>query len=100
MRLTRSERSGPRFSVSESASPATYSITISTPSLSVAVSNTVTTFGWLSNAPSRASRTKRCSTSAGLSACSRLTATWRPKRSSWHRSTEAIPPDPRCLSTR
>ena len=100
MLATSSGRNGPRRSIRDSGSPSTYSMTIRTPSSSVAVSNTETRFGWLREAPSLASRVKRCSTSTGLSAWSRFTATSRARRSSSHRSTDAMPPEPRCLITR
>src|SRR5919199_3793102 len=59
-----------------------------------------TTFGWFSDAPSFASRWKRRPTSSGLSACRRLTATSRSRRSSRARKTVAIPPDPSLFCTR
>src|SRR5919106_318876 len=62
---TRSGSSGPRRRACASDSPSTYSMTISTPSSSVAVSNTDTRLGWLSEAPSLASRTTRGASGPG-----------------------------------
>ena len=90
----RSWSSGPALSSPPRVVPSTYSITISTDSPSVSTSYTETRFGWLSEAPSRASRWNRRALSSGLWACSRLTATWRPSRSSSARNTRAMPPVP------
>src|SRR3954452_20006837 len=57
-------------------------------------------FGWFSDAPSLASRSKRRPASSGLSACSRLIATLRPSCSSSARTTTAMPPAPRRPRTR
>ncbi len=57
--IARSSPSGARSSASARVSPSTYSMTISTPSSPASVSKTMTRFGWLRVAPSRASRRKR-----------------------------------------
>ena len=67
MAATLRPSSGPRLKALERASPSTYSMTIRTPSSSLRVSNTDTMLGWLSEAPSLASRTKRRTESDGLS---------------------------------
>ncbi len=75
-------------------------MTISAPSSVAIVSNTETKFGWLSVAPSRASRRKRARLSSGASVFSRLTATSLPSRSSSASQTVAIPPVPSRRMTR